>query len=1628
MKLRFFVLLSIMVFGVCGLAGAQSLSLDHTDGLLDADHLNTGVPVTFYLRLTGDGDSHGGATNGFRAYSDDGATWNPMVGDTLGPLGKAQFDGGFFISPFSVTGEGADTIGFGGFRFFGPGLAAGFDDVVYSLDIGPIPESSIGKQICLDSSFYPPSGVWKWAGPDVFPGWDGPHYFTVGPPAACAVAVTSPAGGESWTSGTMHNITYTTTDCAECNTVDISYSVDGGAFTAISTGSTNTGTFSWTVPDVESGNVVVRVCCTGTSDCATSNPFTIEAPAEPVIVSVDPNTAAQCDEGLVVTITGANTDWQSVQGSEVTNPDVFLTHSSGSPTIAASSVQVISTTSVQATFNFAHDAATGLYDVTVDSPTAPPDMLPDGFTVTAAAASAIVLSTNLMEFDADECAPDLGPKSFNVSSESCAHDISVSANVPWLDMPVLDGTTPIDIPLSVNESLMPGPGTHSGWVTVTADGATNSGQIVTVTLVVPDVPAPGGPSLDAVLWVTDGGSVSDQSTAFGLSDQATDCYDAGIDEFEPPAPPGDYIRAYFDHPEWGELQSEFNMDIRSPFSTLCKEFGLTIESNAQGLFTIVLPSQFLVNPGCYKISLLDESGNVLVDNFETMDWSYSHTSFSHNFTIRVCAGGGGLAPSITCPDGPVDAFICGQGQVCIDLPIDNADEVTSSGGGAWADGQLCFTATEPGEYVFGVNATNSCGDDFCSVVVNVSMGSDPVIECPQVELAAERCGPGEVCVPLVIAGADDVVVEGATWADGQLCFNAEASGLVNFNVTATNGCGEAICDLSVNVTIKDVPEIACPDVPITATQTQGNICVDLDIQGAVSVNVDSPNLPATWADGELCFDGSQIGEFTVVVTATNECGESSCTVLINIADCPLPVVDCPSGPIQLEMCELGAITVTIGVTNADQVTVSEGSYGNGVFTFLPDSFGPHEITLTATNACGATECSFVVEVNQPPAVVMTCPPAENFATLCEPAELCLDLPIENADEVVVDGGATWADGQLCFLAEPGTTYNFTVTASNTCGSETCVIDYGVDSYDAPVACFTADPMEGTVPLEVTFSNCSSDDTDEATYSWDFGDGNTSVETSPMHIYESIGCFDVTLVMTDGCGRQSTATETICVTDDQVVTPTDRWINIYCPEPMLEGVPLSPGDIITVYDPDGVLCGMGEVQPDGSYGMILIYADDIYTADVDEGADPGDLMWIHINGVAVDPDSPLIWTENGAVFMVCDFTIVPDETCIAFDLDAGWHLISWNVAYSDDIGNAIADISECVDVVLGFDRGGLTYDPALPEFSTLGSVDYHHGYWLRVSCPVSFEICGGIISPNEAIMVYSGWNLVSYWPEDVLPVDDGFASLLATDNLLVAYGFDGAAADYIPGDPLHQSLDYLYPGFGYWVKVINDDMLEYPGFSGGTFATPRGDNRGSLAASVGVAPSRNWMSVYGANLEVDGTPVRSGATVEVFTEKGVLCGSGVYNDGILKFTSIYGYDAENDRYPKNGDQLNVRIDGERVASDLTYSGTGTRVSLGSLSADDLLPDSYSMAQNYPNPFNPATTISYNLPSAGMVELAVYNVLGQKVATIANGHFQAGTHEAVWNGTDESGSAVGSGIYFYRITTSDFEQTKKMILMK
>jgi len=96
----------------------------------------------------------------------------------------------------------------------------------------------------------------------------------------------------------------------------------------------------------------------------------------------------------------------------------------------------------------------------------------------------------------------------------------------------------------------------------------------------------------------------------------------------------------------------------------------------------------------------------------------------------------------------------------------------------------------------------------------------------------------------------------------------------------------------------------------------------------------------------------------------------------------------------------------------------------------------------------------------------------------------------------------------------------------------------------------------------------------------------------------------------------------------------------------------------------------------------------------------------------------------------------------------------------------------------------------------------------------------------------------------------------------------------------------------------------------------------------------------------------------------------------------------------------------------------------------LPKAFSLMQNSPNPFNPSTTIAFSVPEAmpAYVSLEVFDLRGRMVRTLVEGEREAGSYAVFWDGTDNAGRKVPSGVYFYRIQAGNYSQTRKMVLLK
>ncbi|MCW8817296.1 MAG: T9SS type A sorting domain-containing protein [Ignavibacteriaceae bacterium] len=198
----------------------------------------------------------------------------------------------------------------------------------------------------------------------------------------------------------------------------------------------------------------------------------------------------------------------------------------------------------------------------------------------------------------------------------------------------------------------------------------------------------------------------------------------------------------------------------------------------------------------------------------------------------------------------------------------------------------------------------------------------------------------------------------------------------------------------------------------------------------------------------------------------------------------------------------------------------------------------------------------------------------------------------------------------------------------------------------------------------------------------------------------------------------------------------------------------------------------------------------------------------------------------------------------------------------------------------------------------------------------------------------------------------------------------------------------------------------------------------------------YLNLYNANFRFRSTDSEwllienSEATI---LGKGKVNGSGNYGFLITAQSEIEGMEC-----PQGG--LRIVIwdidDGERIVYDnLLPQSTHGKIFIKNFLGDELeklaaeegesinLPNEYALEQNYPNPFNPSTTIKYSVPNAENVQLKVYDVIGNEVATLVNETKSPGSYEVPFNA-----SQLSSGVYIYSIRAGNFVETKKMILMK
>jgi len=348
------------------------------------------------------------------------------------------------------------------------------------------------------------------------------------------------------------------------------------------------------------------------------------------------------------------------------------------------------------------------------------------------------------------------------------------------------------------------------------------------------------------------------------------------------------------------------------------------------------------------------------------------------------------------------------------------------------------------------------------------------------------------------------------------------------------------------------------------------------------------------------------------------------------------------------------------------------------------------------------------------------------------------------------------------------------------------------------------------------------------------------------------------------------------------------------------------------------------------------------------------------------------------------------------------------------------------------------DLLVSDLSAFGDISYVDLYDARNGTPTLEEL-----SNYDAVVVWSNYQFYDSWGMgDVLAdyADQGGGVVLhqfcfgsgwdLQGRIMNEYSpfsaggityMDHYLGDYDDSHPLMADVSYVFDVYVSAVSVINDGVVVASWDDGTPF--------------VGYNPNNNVVAInayVGDSRQFDGDMITITHNALNFSSGGSWLNvdprNGIVNPGAdMDIDVIFNAtDLEEGQY--TGSLVITGYDENHMVGQITVPVTMIVNALGV--DDDMadLPTEFGLSQNYPNPFNPTTEINFALPENAHVNIEVFNVLGQKVRTLVDTDMEAGYQKVTWNGRDDQGAGVSSGIYLYRMKAGDQVFTKKMMMLK
>lgn len=386
--------------------------------------------------------------------------------------------------------------------------------------------------------------------------------------------------------------------------------------------------------------------------------------------------------------------------------------------------------------------------------------------------------------------------------------------------------------------------------------------------------------------------------------------------------------------------------------------------------------------------------------------------------------------------------------------------------------------------------------------------------------------------------------------------------------------------------------------------------------------------------------------------------------------------------------------------------------------------------------------------------------------------------------------------------------------------------------------------------------------------------------------------------------------------------------------------------------------------------------------------------------------------------------------LAVPLNPGWNLISSNVRPTALHLDSIMAGLRTLNIVQR--STGEFYLPGV--INQIGDFNVYEGYRVHVSAQEVLTLAGSHVSVNDPIPVPAGWSYVSYLPRQQVNAEQALASLLP--NLSIAK--DGAGRVYVPG--VVNGIGNLKPGQGYEIHLAMPDTLVYSTAGALGKISSRAQPVHPQSPSYFQVPGtgRKNFSIVVNSLHAGSTAPGQGSEIGVFTATGRLVGAGVWTgEGPLPLAAWQDDDRTKavDGYLP-GETMVFRLWTARENAEVELSPAfsfgshvfdGAPYALVDLQVKEV-PTTFALAQNYPNPFNPETKIRFEIPRSSRVRIRIYNTLGQQVRSLVDEVIEAGRHVARWNGEDDAGRLVGSGVYICHMNADDFTARRTMIFLK